>query len=128
MASILRTARFFTDGELVNIYKRTLLSYLEYRTAAIYHACDIILAPSDKFHNKFLTEVGILAEDALFHFNLAPLTCRRDMAMLGLIHRCTLGKGPNHFKEVFKRSTAQRRNTRAGSTEHDKQPVDMRNQ
>ena len=55
------------------------------------------------------------------------MTCRRDMAMLGLIYRCTLGKGPNHCKEVFKRSTAQRRNTRAGSKEHDKQLVDMRN-
>ena len=126
MASILRTARFFTDGELVNLYKSQLLSYVEYRTPAIYHACDSILAPLNKFQDKFLAELGISAEDALFHFNLAPLTCRRDMAMLGLIHRCTLDKGPNHFKEVFKRSTAQRRNTRAGSKEHDKQLVDMR--
>ena len=35
MASIIRTARFFTDGELVNLYKSQLLSYLEYRIAAI---------------------------------------------------------------------------------------------
>ena len=112
MASILRTARFLTDGELVNLYKSQLLSYLEYRTTAIYHACDSILAPLNKFQDKFLAELGISAEDALFHFNLAPLTCMRDMAMLGLIHRGTLAKGPNHCKEVFKRSTAQHRNTR----------------
>ena len=51
MASILRTARFFTDGELVNLYKSQLLSYLEYRTAAIYHACDTVLAHLEKFQN-----------------------------------------------------------------------------
>ena len=42
--SIVRSARFFTDGELVNVYKSQLLSYLEYSTAAIYHACDSMLA------------------------------------------------------------------------------------
>ena len=47
--------------------------------------------------------------------------------MLGVIHRCTLDKGPEHILDVFKRSTAQGRNTRAGSAEHDKQLVDMRN-
>ena len=57
MASILRTARFFTDGELVNLYKSQLLSYVEYRTPAIYHACDSILAPLDKFQDKFLAEL-----------------------------------------------------------------------
>ena len=54
MASILRTARFFTDSELVNLYKNQLLSYLEYRTAAIFHACDTVLAQLDKFQKRFL--------------------------------------------------------------------------
>ena len=35
-------------------------------------------------------------------FNLAPLAVRRDIAMLGLIHRTALGKGPHQFKEHFK--------------------------
>lgn len=34
--------------------------------------------------------------------NLAPLETRRDIALLGVIHRCVLGKGPSHFKEFFK--------------------------
>ena len=51
-ASLLRSVRFFTNGELVNLYKSQLLSYLEYRTPAIYHACDSILAPLDKFQDN----------------------------------------------------------------------------
>ena len=35
MAAILRTGICFTDGELVNLYKSLLRSYLEYRSAAI---------------------------------------------------------------------------------------------
>ena len=31
--------------------------------------------------------------------NLAPLAARRDIAMLGLIHRAMLGRGPAQFRE-----------------------------
>ena len=127
LASILRSGRFFTDGELVTLYKSQLLSYLEYRTAAIYHACNTVLAPLDSFQDRFLSEIGVSDADALFHFNLAPLRCRRDIAMLGLIHRCVLGKGPDHFKTFFQISTNQARNTRSGSARHGRQIIDIRN-
>ena len=39
--------------------------------------------------------------DALIHFNLAPLTTRRDMSILGVIHRTVLGLGPPCFKDCF---------------------------
>ena len=126
LASIVRSARFFTDSELVNLYKSQLLSYLEYRTAAIYNACDSRLAPLDKFQDKFLRELGISAEDALMHFNLAPLKSRRDMAMLGVLHRTALGKGPDHFRQFFKVSEAERHCTRSGSARHNRQLVDIK--
>ena len=36
-------------------------------------------------------------------FNLAPLATRRDIAMLGLLHRAAIGEGPSQFREHFKR-------------------------
>ena len=33
---------------------------------------------------------------------LAPLNARRDMAILGLIQRTVLGRGPKHFRQYFK--------------------------
>ena len=92
MAAILRTGKNFTDGELANLYKSQLISYLECRTAATYHACNTVLAPLDSVQEKFLSELGRSDADALCHFNLAPLKGRRGVAMLGLIHRCALGK------------------------------------
>ena len=52
---------------------------------------------------RFLRDCNVDEKDALLHFNLAPLTMRRDIAMLGLIHQTVLGKGPPRFKEYFKR-------------------------
>jgi hypothetical protein len=38
MRTLLRTRRFYCDADLVTLYKSHLLSYLEYRTPAVYHA------------------------------------------------------------------------------------------
>ena len=50
--------------------------------------------------------------DALMEFSLAPLGTRRDIALLGLIHRTVLGLGPAHFKEFFKLSCSTGRRHR----------------
>ena len=65
--------------------------------------------------------------DALVHFNLAPLQCRRDMAMLGVIHRCVIGKGPAHFHEFLSREDPILvHGTRFSHRRHNKQLKDPR--
>ena len=34
-------------------------------------------------------------------FNLAPLSMRRDIALLGPLHRSAIGEGPLQFRELF---------------------------
>ena len=41
--SVLRTYRFFTDAELVGLFKAHVLSFITYRTPAVYHAAWSIL-------------------------------------------------------------------------------------
>jgi hypothetical protein len=77
------------------------LSCIEYRTPAIYLAKRDSLPPLDRLQTRFLRDAGVDEETALVHFNLAPLNTRRDMAMLGLIHRTMLGKGPDQFRQFF---------------------------
>ena len=48
--------------------------------------------------DKFLEAVGVTAKAALVDFNLAPLSSRRDMAMLGLLHRVQLGLAPQAYR------------------------------
>ena len=51
---------------------------------------------------SFLRKVGISEIDAIVNFKLAPLASRRDIAMLGVIHRAVLGEGPPQLREFFK--------------------------
>jgi Ni2+-binding GTPase involved in maturation of urease and hydrogenase len=102
LRTLLRTRRFYTDSDLVVLYKSHLLSYLEYRTPAIYHATRAVLCRLDAVQTRFLNDIGVDEVTALTVFRLAPLCARRDMALLGIIHRTVLGKGPDQFREFFK--------------------------
>ena len=50
---------------------------------------------------RFLRAVGLSNEEALLNFGLSPLTARRDIAMLGLIHRTVIGEGSEQFRRFF---------------------------
>ena len=107
----------------MQLYKSKLLGFVEYRTPAIYHATDSVLEPLDKVQGKLLKVVGCTPREALLNWKLAPLETRRDIAMLGLIHRTALGKGPSHFKRFFrlKQHQPQAFWTRLAERRHDRQ-------
>ena len=46
--------------------------------------------------------------EALTKARLAPLAIRRDIAMLGVIHRTVLGRGLRQFQQFFKADTSAR--------------------
>ena len=89
-----------------------MLSYLEYRTAAIYHATDEALRPLDRVQDSFLEALGITPKEAILDYNLAPLSTRRDIAMLGVIYRSVRGGGPSQMTSFFKPDTERIRNRR----------------
>jgi hypothetical protein len=59
LRSIIRTNRFYSPGDLIFLFKSHLLSFIEYRTAAIYHACFTDLMPLDNILQRFLREAGV---------------------------------------------------------------------
>ena len=125
LKTLLRTRRFFNLKEMVILYKSHVLPVLEFSTPAVFHASSTVLELLDKVQRRFLREVGLSEEDALLHFNLAPLECRRDMAVLGLIHRTVLNKGPPHFQQwFFPDDTRRAYNTRHQTSKHNKQLYD----
>ena len=110
---MLRARRYYSATGLIHLYKAKILSYAEYRTAAVFHACDSHLHGLDRVQTRFLEEIGVDPLTAFTVFNLAPLQARRNIAMLGLIHRAVLGQGPVHFQSFFKLDgTALRRSGR----------------
>jgi hypothetical protein len=104
LKTLLRGQRFFALPVLVRLYKSQILSFVEYATPAIYHAPDFFLLQVDRVQTLFLEEVSISAKQALLEFNLAPLSTRRDIAMLGLLFRIVRGSAPPEFAALIKRA------------------------
>ena len=104
--SILRTSRLFNDAHIVHLYKTKVLSFIEFRTSAIYHASDTLLNRVDCLQRRLIRSIGASDREALMNFRLAPLRTRRDIRMLGLIHRAVLGLGPDHFRKYIVRADA----------------------
>ena len=101
LQSVLRPRRFFTEWQIFNLYKSQVLSYVESATVGYYHAAPSVLRPLDRVQERLLREMGVSAEDALRRYKLAPLPSRRDMAMLGMLHRIVLGEAPSQLASLF---------------------------
>ena len=86
---------------MVQQYKTDVLPFLEHSTSAVYHATTTLLETLERVQRTFLRRVGLTAEKALTRYNLAPLCTRRDVAMLGVVHRAVLGEGPPQFRKWF---------------------------
>ena len=78
-----------------------MLSYLEVFTAAVHHANEFFLNSIDQVQRTFLAELGLSVDEALLHFHLAPLAARRDIAMLGLLHKVALRSAPEPLLDMF---------------------------
>ena len=109
--ALLRTRRFYSTLELVLLYKSHVLSYIEYRTPGIHFASTSVLQELDDVQKRFLHQIDLSEETAFLEFNLAPLCVRRDIAILGCIHRASLCQGPPALWRFFRRATATRDST-----------------
>ena len=106
---LLRSAKFYSRADLVCQYKSQVLSSIDYATPAIYHAPEFFLRCIDQVQENFLSELEMSASEALFDFNLAPLKSRRDISMLGFLHRIVLKDAPVQFSKYAYGATTHSR-------------------
>ena len=102
LKTLLRVRRFYNTTDLVMLHKSHILSFVEYRTPGVYHASTSVLAELDRVQEQFVRQLDLSEEDAFMHFNLAPLCVRRDVAILGFIHRAAIRQGPQHLWRFFR--------------------------
>ena len=56
---------------MIDLYKAHVLSYVEYRTPAVYHATTTTLTPLDRLQHRFLRDTaGVNDLESLFVFTL----------------------------------------------------------
>ena len=102
LRAIQRSRCFFSTPLLMHLHKSHILSYIEYSTPAVYQTPAFFLSQIDRVQETFLDELGVSVVTAFMEFNLAPLTTRRDIAMMGLLYRITHGLAPPQFSQVIR--------------------------
>ena len=85
-----------------------------------------MLQQIDRVQDKLLSDTGISREEALLEYKLAPLSSRRDMAILAIIHRSVLGLGPGQFDKYFVANTSGRGSIRVSERRHNTQLISLR--
>ena len=110
--AILRTRAYYSIAELIHQFKAHVWSIIEYYTPCVYHAGITLLRKLDIVQERFLDALDISEEEALICHAMAPLSTRRDIAILGLLHKCNLGLAHRSLCELFYRDPhPPRRNT-----------------
>ena len=87
-------------------YKTHIWGHAEYQNAAICHAVPSLLAQIDAMQRRYLHELHLTEEVAFLDHNFLPPRTRRDVAMLGLIHKRVLGTAHPAFAFLLPWSTA----------------------
>ena len=99
--AILRTRVHYSIQDLIGQFKTHVWGHMEYQNGAIFHASDYILQKLDNVHTHFLTELGLSQAQAFEDYNFAPPCLRRDIGMLGMLHKRVLGQGHPIFQELL---------------------------
>ena len=101
MRALVRVRKFYSIGALIRLHKAHVLPYAERSIPAIFHSPPNSFECLHIVQTNFLEEVQVSLKDALLNFNLAPLSTRRDMSMLNLLHRTQLGVAPLALSSFF---------------------------
>ena len=121
---VLRTRRFNTDSETFRLYKAQVLSFLEHATPAIHHATPFHLSSLDRVQSSFLEAMQLTEAEAFVKHKLAPLSTRRDIALLGFLFRFAHGLAPRCFNELFRFGQAAALPRRRSVDAHNRQIFD----
>jgi len=126
--ALLRSRQYYNTAELVYQFKTNILPMIECSTAAVYHASDTVLKPLDQIEGHFLRDLGLTVDESFSKYNLSPLCFRRDVAMLGLLHKCTLGTAHENLRALLPPAPFQHQSsyrTRLAGRRHNKQLLEQ---
>jgi len=88
VTTMVRTRTHYASAQaMTNQYKTHVWGYAEYQNGCIAHAAPYKLERLENIHRHFLDEIEITEQVALLDYNFAPPVLRRDIRLLGLIHK-----------------------------------------
>ena len=101
ITAILRTRAYYSLPQLVTQFKTHIWGLMEAHSGGIFHACTTLLAKIDHAQNRFLHELNLCPDRAFLEFNFIPPSFRRNVGILGLMHKRVLGKCHPTFQQLL---------------------------
>ena len=86
---------------LIQLDKAHAVTLLELPKPAIFHAPAVHVDRIDAVQRHLLRAVGVDDRAAFLKFNLTPLKLRKDIAILGVLHRCAHGNAHPDMCALF---------------------------
>ena len=99
--AILRTRGYYSTSELITQYKTHVWSLVEIHCGGYFHAATSLLDKVDQVQRNFLHHLQVSEQDAFLDFNFAPTILRRNIAVLGLLHKRVLGLCHRSFEGLL---------------------------
>ena len=99
--AMLRTRAHYDAISLVSQFKTHIWSIMEQHNGAIFHASASMLEKLDSMQKRFLDEIGMSEQEAFLKCNFATPALRRNIGVLGLLHKRVLGKCHPIFQRLL---------------------------
>ena len=107
MRALLRTRGQYSIEDMFLQFKTHILGILESNIGGIHHATDTALMPLDRLQRVFANNLNIDEATTFQRYNLAPLCFRRDVAMLGFLHKVNLPDAHSDILALFPRRASR---------------------
>jgi len=98
---MLRLRGKYSLADMLMQYKTHIWGHSEFQNGCIMHASATSLPRLDSMQRRYLHELSITEESAFIEYNFAPPCLRRDVGILGLIHKRVLGLAHPAYEEML---------------------------
>ena len=89
--AILRTRGYYSVPELLQQYKTHIWGLVECNAGAFFHVVSSLLLKIAQVQDNFLHKLNLSNSEAFLKFNFAPTILRRNIGILGFLHKRVLG-------------------------------------
>ena len=99
--AMLRTRGIYSHSAMFIQYKTHIWGITEYCNGAILHASNTALGKLERLQRSFVHEMHITEEVAFVDHGLAPPSLRRDIGILGFLHKRVLGQAHTGIEQLL---------------------------
>jgi len=98
ITALLRTRAYYDLPNLIGQFKTHIWGIMEANSGGIFHACTSQLDRFDHCQQHFVEKLGSTEEAAFINNNFAPPVLRRNIGILGMLHKRVLGLCHQDFR------------------------------